>query len=329
VARQAAIEQARLAQIAAERARIEREGDGSEDDLACKEKKLTPSTDAYRTCRGALVAERERKTQRERELAEKQERERAERERLAELDRERKAQRERQLAERREAERLERERLAAAAQEAASMRYYENLEREGRAAAARARAATAASKADPFYDAKAQCRAIGFKSGTEKFGTCVLEMSRRQSTVEPTVVQSGDGTPDDSTCRRYGFTVGTSGYSNCRMTLDNARRSYELDLRAYEAAKAEYERRAAEVAAEADRERSQRQAQYGFCLASCSSQPGATFLGCAARCGSRSSSASYDPGPEPVRPSGRTTYLINGQIINCNTSLSGSFVSCN
>ena len=281
-----------------ERERIEREGDGSTDDLACKGKKLIPATDPYRNCRAVLVADRERKAQRERELAEKQERDRA-----------------------------ERERVAAAEAEAASHRYYEKLEREGRAALARARALTAAREADPFYDFKAQCRNLGFKPNTEKFGTCVLELSRRQPREETPVVQSGDGSPDDTTCRGYGFSVGTSGYSNCRMTLDNARRSYELELRAYESAKAEYQRRAVEAEAEARRAQSQRQSEYGFCVAACSAQSGATLLSCAARCGSRSAGVAYDPGVPPVPPSGRTTYLINGRIVNCNTF--GSFVTCN
>lgn len=40
------------------------------------------------------------------------------------------------------------------------------------------------------------------------------------------------------------------------------------------------------MAAEAEqRERSEKQAAYGFCIANCSSKPGATFLGCLAQCG--------------------------------------------
>ena len=35
-----------------------------------------------------------------------------------------------------------------------------------------------AREEDPFYDAKAQCRELGFKEKTEKFGGCVLTMSK-------------------------------------------------------------------------------------------------------------------------------------------------------
>ena len=44
----------------------------------------------------------------------------------------------------------------------------------------------------------------------------------------------------------------------------------------------EEERRAEQ--AEAQRERSLQQAEYGFCIADCSSRPGATLLACMARC---------------------------------------------
>jgi hypothetical protein len=304
-----------------ERERIEREGDGSEDDLACKAKKLTPSTDAYRNCRAVLVADRERKAQLERALAERQEQARVERERLAALEAERKAERERQAA-------MEAERKAERAAQAERDRYYAEMARERRAAEMLA----AAREADPFYDAKAQCRKLGFKSGTEKFGDCVLELSRRGdltvSRAEPSSL-TGDGSADDQTCARYGYRVGTSGYSDCRLQLDMARRDYERELRQYEAVRADYDRRVAEGEAEAQRARAQRQSQYGFCVAACSSRPGSTTLGCMAQCGAQSAGVSYDAGPAPTPPSGRTTYAINGQVINCNTSLSGAFVTCN
>jgi hypothetical protein len=214
------------------------------------------------------------------------------------LETERKAQREREVAERRETERQARE------------------------------AALAAARAtDPLYDAKSECRRLGFKPATEKFGTCVLELSRRQPIEDAPVVQSGDGTPDDMTCRNYGFTVGTNGYADCRRTLDDARQAYEYEIRQYQAARADYERRVAEAEAEAQRARAQRQAQYGFCVAACSSQPGSTTLGCMSRCGYQSAGVNYDPGPAPRQPSGRSTYIINGRIVNCNSM--GSVVTCN
>jgi hypothetical protein len=313
-----------------ERQRAEMEGDGSPDDLACKARKYMPSTESYRSCRAALVAERERKAERERELAERQEREVAERERLAALEAERKAQRERALAERQEREVAERERLAALEAERKAQRERVLAERQERERLARESAIAAARAADPLYDAKQQCRRLGFKPNTEKFGTCVLELSRRGDLPVSRAESSsptGDGSADDQTCAQYGYRVGTSGYSDCRLQLDMARRDYERELRQYEAARADYERRVAEAEAEAQRARAQRQSQYGFCVAACSSQPGSTTLGCMSRCGYQSAGVNYDPGPAPRRPSGQTTYVINGRIINCNSM--GSVVMCN
>jgi hypothetical protein len=185
---------------------------------------------------------------------------------------------------------------------------------------------------DFIANAKAQCKDLGFKEKTEKFGECVLELSRRGAATKPTINESsvrGDGGADDQACAGYGYRVGTAAYSDCRLQLDMARRDYEREMRAYEAEKAAYERRVAEAQAEQRRQQQQRQAQYGFCIAQCSSQPGATTLGCMSRCGAASAGLSYDPGAPPARPSGRTTYVINGQIINCRTSPSGSVVTCN
>ena len=347
-----------------ERERIEREGDGSEDDLACKAKKLTPSTDAYRNCRAVLVADRERKAQLERALAERQEQARVERERLAALARERnqlqneiraaiadlefkaslgllaesdfKVARD-SLTEYRsrfpqdpETSVLQARLEAALNSERKAQRERQLEERRERESLARESAVVAARAADPLYDAKAQCRKLGFKSGTEKFGDCVLELSRRGdltvSRAEPSSL-TGDGSADDQTCARYGYRVGTSGYSDCRLQLDMARRDYERELRQYEAARADYDRRVAEGEAEAQRARAQRQSQYGFCVAACSSRPGSTTLGCMAQCGAQSAGVSYDPGPPPTPPSWRTTYVINGRTINCNSM--GSVVTCN
>jgi hypothetical protein len=180
--------------------------------------------------------------------------------------------------------------------------------------------------------AKKTCLELGFKPTTEKFGVCVLELSRRDSaknTASDASSARGEGGADDRTCAQYGYRVGTSGYSDCRLQLDMARRDYERELRQYEAARADYERRVAEAEAEAQRARAQRQSQYGFCVAACSSQPGSTTLGCMSRCGYQSAGVNYDPGPAPSPPPRQTTYFINGQAIMCSSMGGGSVVMCN
>jgi len=183
-------------------------------------------------------------------------------------------------------------------------------------------------ESDPLQKFKLECMTLGFREGTEKFGTCVLELSKRggdQQTRSESRTARGDGTPDDATCVGYGYAVGSTGYADCRLKLDQARRDYERELRAYQAEKAAYEQRVAEIEAEKRRQQSERQIRYGACLANCAGD----FLSCASRCGYASVGVSPDIGAPPARPSGRTTYVINGRIINCNTTPSGSVVTCN
>lgn len=105
------------------------------------------------------------------------------------------------------------------------------------------------------------CSEVGFKRKTEAFGECVLELRRRDLTAkkqatEPSAIVSeskrppvtGDGTPDDQTCRKFGMTPGSEPYGQCRLQLkvaaENAQRQqelYEQQQRAYEQQVAEHE----------------------------------------------------------------------------------------
>lgn len=93
------------------------------------------------------------------------------------------------------------------------------------------------------------CSEIGFKSKTPAFGECVLELHGRESksnsqpaqVVQPAQPKAnqnsnsqGDGTPDHATCARYGFQVGTTEYSQCRMQIDTARNQALQQQRQYE-----------------------------------------------------------------------------------------------
>ena len=287
-----------------ERRRIEIDGDGSEDDQACKSRKLKPSTAPYKKCRSDLVAIREARLLKEKQLAEMREVKRLEQAKIA--------QRQKEKQERTE---IERQRLLALQKEKA-LEAAERRKRQREDAAAK----------DPFFYTKQQCRELGFKDKTEKFGTCVLELSKRVATEGNSSVATtarSDGSPDDKTCAGYGYSVGTSGYADCRLKLDQARRDYERDLRAYEAERAEYDRRAAAIREENERQAAEALGQYGMCLASCRGD----FLSCSSRCGSGSAGNPRTIGEPPAMPSGFTTYILNGKIINC--SRLGSIVTCN
>ena len=100
----------------------------------------------------------------------------------------------------------------------------------------------------------AECKEIGFKPKTPAYGECVLELRKRDmgsnstttpsttptSTSTPSTVQ-GDGSADDTTCQKYGFSPRTAPYSQCRLQLDTATRQFEAQQRQYEAQQAQYQ----------------------------------------------------------------------------------------
>lgn len=293
-----------LAAAQREKERIEREGDGSEDDKTCKSRKLKPATDAYKKCRTGLVARREEAIRQAQQLAEAREAARLEKLRKDQL-----------ASEQQKKGLLERQRRAAL-QEQTAREEAQRLQQQRREI----------EEKDPLFSAKRQCRELGFREKTEKFGSCVLQLSKskefQDNSIEVPTAQS-DGSPDDKTCIGYGYAVGTTGYADCRLKLDQARRDYERDLRAHEAEKAEYDRRAAAIKEENERQAAEELGQYGMCLANCRGD----FLTCSSRCESGSAGTARSIGEPPALPSGRTTYIINGKIINCNRF--GSTVTCN
>ena len=298
---------ASLLQIASEtqeRRRIEIAGDGSEDDQTCKSKKFKTSTAPYKKCRSDLVAIREARLLKEKQSAELLEAKRLEQASIAQRQKEKKEQSE-----------IERQRLVAIQKERA-LEAAERRDRQREVAAAK----------DPFFFAKEQCKEMGFKDKTEKFGSCVLDLSKRSGIQtepsEPSAMRS-DGSPDDKICIGYGYAIGTTGYADCRLKLDQARQQYERELAAYDADRAEYDRRAAAMKKDSEFRAAMALSQYGLCIASC----GGDFLTCSSRCGSGSAGTARGIGAPPVQPSGFSTYILNGKVINC--SQIGSIVTCN
>jgi TPR repeat protein len=239
----------------AEAERIVRERDGNEDDLACKAKRLKPSTPKYLECRDALAQKRER--------------------------------------------------LAAA-----------GAEKE----AARSRAINGQ---DPLSQAKTTCAELGFKTATEKFGDCVLQMLKGGSStgqmnatsVAPPAQPVGDGSQDDGTCQKYGFSVGGQQYSSCRLQLGVARQQaaqaqqqYQEQLRQYEEQKAAY--------AAAEQERKDRMMlDLGQRLLSGQS------IGDAAR-----EAQGLPPIAPRAAPTTQTITMPNGRTVDCRTV--GSRTDC-
>jgi len=185
----------------------------------------------------------------------------------------------------------------------------------------------------PLDDAKRECRDLGFTEKTEKYGSCVLELSRRAEevrAVNPDPVDDADH-PDAAVCQQYGYRRGSKGYADCRMQLDLAKRDYETRLRAYEDALKEYERLAAAEAARASRQRDRESANYNFCIAACNVRRGSNPMACMSECGGVSSSPVVSQALIPQPPPERSTYMINGQTIYCSARPQGAAVSvtCN
>jgi hypothetical protein len=115
---------------------------------------------------------------------------------------------------------------------------------------------------------EATCSELGFKKKTQAYGECVLELDQRETAGRAQAVkqalqqtqiqaqQKGDGTNEHQMCAKFGFTVGSASYSDCRLKIDIAQREqaqrqaaydieqqrYQEEQRRYDAQVAEYER---------------------------------------------------------------------------------------
>lgn len=189
------------------------------------------------------------------------------------------------------------------------------------------------SSRSALEEAKLECRSLGFAEKTEKYGSCVLELSRRAEdvrAVNPDPVDDANH-PDAAACQRYGYRRGSTGYADCRMQLDLAKRDYETRLLAYEDSLREYERFTAAEAARASRQRNQDSASDSFCIAACNVRRGSNPMACMSECGGASSGPVRSQAILPQPPPGRSTYIINGQTIYCSARPQGAAVSvtCN
>ena len=169
--------------------------------------------------------------------------------------------------------------------------------------------------------AKQQCAELGFKPKTEKFGSCVLELRRSQNnkstTIQPqqNAVQSqvqqaprGDGTADDTSCQRYGFTPQTDVYGQCRMQIDNAKREMQ-------AQQAQYTEQQRQYQDEVNRQRSLKQAEFWARFGS-GETPNEALIN------------TWGNGvAKPRQPPTTKTYILpGGRVMSCTTT--GDITSC-
>jgi hypothetical protein len=136
------------------------------------------------------------------------------------------------------------------------------------------------------------CLEIGFKKKTEAHADCVLELLDRKkqrsadknsvnlNVPQPNEVQKpgktaakGDGSPDHVTCEKFGFVVGTSQYSDCRMKMELARKeaqqrqaAYEIAKRQYELESQQYQEQVARYEKEKERQKGEAMMKFGLSL---------------------------------------------------------------
>jgi hypothetical protein len=132
--------------------------------------------------------------------------------------------------------------------------------------------------------------------------------------------RDGDGSPQDSLCKKYGLKPQTSGYAECRMRIDFAEAESRRQQEQFEREQAEYERRVAAIERERERQKGLRLLELGSRLMAGQSITDAL--------GSIGTGAPIAPRrPSPIM---QTIRLPGGQLVNCTTMFQplGSMTNC-
>jgi len=99
-----------------------------------------------------------------------------------------------------------------------------------------------------------------------------VTVKQAQSKIQTLVAQGkskagqGDGSPDDALCQKYGFTVNTQLYAECRMKIDIAKNEARQRQALYDAEMARYNAQVAEYEKQKKREESDRLIRFGLAL---------------------------------------------------------------
>ena len=132
---------------------------------------------------------------------------------------------------------------------------------------------------------EATCSELGFKKKTQAYGECVLELDQRETAGRAQAVkqvqqqnqiqaqQKGDGTNEHQMCVKFGFTVGSAPYSDCRLKIDIAKReqaqrqaSYDIELQRYQEEQRRYEAKVAEYERQKEVQKNLALMRFGLAL---------------------------------------------------------------
>ena len=159
------------------------------------------------------------------------------------------------------------------------------------------------------------CVDIGFKRKTEAFGNCVIELVNRNSGSgsRQGVQQSSSADPDDATCRKYGFKVGTNEYAQCKQQIDIARADAQRQ-------QAQFDQQQKQYQDQLDAQKKRRSDAANMAMLG-------VGLGMMAGGGGYNSGSGAGP-VAPIAPQiqNRTYILPGGQRMNCSTT--GTITNC-
>jgi len=158
-------------------------------------------------------------------------------------------------------------------------------------------------------------RAIAEKLKQDEIRIANERLARKQE--EERIAKEGDGSPDDLTCKKYGFKPLTEGYSQCRMKIDFAKAESQRQQEQYEREKRAYENQIAQIEKERQRQRSLRQIELGLRLLG--GQPPVDAV--------NSLGTGAPIAPRPPSPITQIITLPNGRPMHCTTF--GNITNCN
>lgn len=184
---------------------------------------------------------------------------------------------------------------------------------------------------------EATCSELGFKKKTQAYGECVLELDQRESAgriqsikqSQQQAQQKGDGTNEHQMCVKFGFTVGSAPYSDCRLKIDIAKReqaqrqaAYEIEQQRYQEEQRRYEAQVAEYERQKEKQKGEAMMRFGLALMGGTSPYASENFANAAR-----QSLGMAPTP-PTRPQIQNFTITSpaGRMTNC--TMVGNNINC-
>lgn len=181
------------------------------------------------------------------------------------------------------------------------------------------------------------CSELGFKKKTQAYGECVLELDQRESAgriqsikqSQQQAQQKGDGTNEHQMCVKFGFTVGSAPYSDCRLKIDIAKReqaqrqaAYEIEQQRYQEEQRRYEAQVAEYERQKEKQKGEAMMRFGLALMGGTSPYASENFANAAR-----QSLGMAPTP-PTRPQIQNFTITSpaGRMTNC--TMVGNNINC-